>query len=308
VAGEGDRCVQFGLRVTARTAHGAPLRSEVLPVSLRCRTAGQAFLMTFVDHDGSVQGSATLSLCTTAHPLYTRFTDTLGASISEATLRPNPRSVAHAAAIRPRGACPAGGCSIYLSMAGVGVKPQQQAESHKYMAKGQTDFSFGYKSMWVLAPERDGAHNWEGVGLQTALASLGALRALAARTDAPARADRIHVTGHSRGGHGALMVGLSQPDRCMSVSSLSGWYKVHMYNPYLSPCSAMRGTGYNALGLVQARVLRRCEPALRRRRAALAPRAGPAEDLRGRLRRGPSVILHPTFSFAWRIPIGKQLG
>ena len=104
-------------------------------------------------------------------------------------------------------------------MAGVGVKPQQQAESHKYMAKGQTDFSFGYKSMWVLAPERDGAHNWEGVGLQTALASLGALRALAARTDAPARADRIHVTSHSRGGHGALMVGLSQPDRCMSVSS-----------------------------------------------------------------------------------------
>ena len=114
-------------------------------------------------------------------------------------------------------------------MAGVGVKPQQQAESHKYMAKGQTDFSFGYKSMWVLAPERDGAHNWEGVGLQTALASLGALRALAARTDAPARADRIHVTGHSRGGHGALMVGLSQPDRCMSVSSLSGWYKREYY-------------------------------------------------------------------------------
>eukprot|EP01051_Picozoa_sp_SAG22_P012720 SAG22_NODE_1349_length_4655_cov_6.900132_4_plen_85_part_00 len=45
----------------------------------------------------------------------------------------------------------------------------------------------------------------------------------------PARIDRIHVTGHSRGGHGALMVGLNQPDRCMTMSSLSGWYKREYY-------------------------------------------------------------------------------
>jgi hypothetical protein len=32
-----------------------------------------------------------LSLCTTAHPLYTIFTKIIGASISEATMRPNPR-------------------------------------------------------------------------------------------------------------------------------------------------------------------------------------------------------------------------
>jgi hypothetical protein len=31
-----------------------------------------------------------LSLCTTAHPLYTRFTKIFGASISETTKRPNP--------------------------------------------------------------------------------------------------------------------------------------------------------------------------------------------------------------------------
>ena len=35
---------------------------------------------------GSVQGSVTLPLCTTAHPLHTRFANTSGASISEPTM------------------------------------------------------------------------------------------------------------------------------------------------------------------------------------------------------------------------------
>jgi hypothetical protein len=37
------------------------------------------------------QGSAASSLCTTAPPLYTRCTNIFGASVSEATMRPNPR-------------------------------------------------------------------------------------------------------------------------------------------------------------------------------------------------------------------------
>jgi hypothetical protein len=37
------------------------------------------------------QGSATLSLCTAAHPLHTGVANVLGVSISEATMRPNPR-------------------------------------------------------------------------------------------------------------------------------------------------------------------------------------------------------------------------
>ena len=32
-----------------------------------------------------------MSLCTAAHPLYTRFTNMFGASISETTMRPNPK-------------------------------------------------------------------------------------------------------------------------------------------------------------------------------------------------------------------------
>jgi hypothetical protein len=39
---------------------------------------------------GRAQGSVALSLCTTAHPLHTRFTEVFGASISETTMRANP--------------------------------------------------------------------------------------------------------------------------------------------------------------------------------------------------------------------------
>jgi hypothetical protein len=37
------------------------------------------------------QGSVALPLCTTAHPLYTSFTNIFGASVSESTMRPHPR-------------------------------------------------------------------------------------------------------------------------------------------------------------------------------------------------------------------------
>jgi hypothetical protein len=36
------------------------------------------------------QGSVALSMCTAAHSLYARFTKKIGASISEAIMRPNP--------------------------------------------------------------------------------------------------------------------------------------------------------------------------------------------------------------------------
>eukprot|EP01051_Picozoa_sp_SAG22_P012721 SAG22_NODE_1349_length_4655_cov_6.900132_5_plen_199_part_00 len=116
---EKEKCSSFTVTVSGVGAEsGARLTAPPVVVWLRCRRADQPFLFTFVDHDGSV---------------------------------------AHAGAIKPRAAaCPAGGCAVYLSMAGVGVKPLGQAESHKAMAKGETEFAFGYKKMWVLAPERDG--------------------------------------------------------------------------------------------------------------------------------------------------------
>ena len=38
----------------------------------------------------------------------------------------------------------------------------KQAESHKHMPKRSDHFVYGYMNKWTLAPERGGAHNWEG--------------------------------------------------------------------------------------------------------------------------------------------------
>ena len=188
----GDACLAISFTVSGSFGSGQRVRSAPLRVSLRCRKHDEAFLFGFLDHDGSV---------------------------------------AHAAAIPPRAASePGQGAGVMLSFAGVGVTPQKQAESHKYMPKNSNEFAFGYKNMWTLAPERDGAHNWEGVGSRSAITALDALTHVSARTAHPIlSSDRVHVTGHSRGGHGALVFGVNRPDRTISVSSLSGWYKREYY-------------------------------------------------------------------------------
>ena len=52
---------------------------------------GQVSAAAFDPAGRLLQGSVTLSLCATVHPLHTRFTNTFGTSISETTMRPNPR-------------------------------------------------------------------------------------------------------------------------------------------------------------------------------------------------------------------------
>ena len=189
----GDGCLAISFTVSGSVDGSVKrVRSAPLRVSLRCRKHDEAFLFGYLDHDGSV---------------------------------------AHAAAIPPRVALePGQHAGVMLSFSGVGVTPQKQAESHKYMPKHAKDFAFGYKNMWTLAPERDGAHNWEGVGSRSAITALDALTHISARTTHPIlSSDRVHVTGHSRGGHGALVFGVNRPDRAISVSSLSGWYKREYY-------------------------------------------------------------------------------
>jgi hypothetical protein len=58
---------------------------------------------------GRGSGSAAFSHCTTTHPLYTRFANIIGASISEATMRPNP---SRALCRRPAGDAARGGRAV----------------------------------------------------------------------------------------------------------------------------------------------------------------------------------------------------
>jgi S-formylglutathione hydrolase FrmB len=210
-------CLNVGVRVGDSKGVVQPLQ-----IGLRCRTMAQSFVITYIDHDSSV---------------------------------------ASAAAVRPWEECPEPvGCPVLLSLSGVGVNEMNQADSHKHIPKGeqhatpqnrcshenaQTDISsaaagggkefvFGYKAAWVLAPQRDGAHNWEGTGHQTAVQSIRALDVLAnSRANQAERwgvfsgrkADttRILFAGHSRGGHGAWMMGMHYPDLAVGVASLSGY-------------------------------------------------------------------------------------
>lgn len=92
----------------------------------------------------------------------------------------------------------------FITICVLAVPPQNQADSYKRMENGE--WVFGVEGLWVVAPTRHGAHNWEGPGELTAMT---ALRSFAKLTkDAPwigPQADEDHVVfaGHSMGGHGA---------------------------------------------------------------------------------------------------------
>ena len=105
----------------------------------------------------------------------------------------------------------------------------------RYRAVGQRsdEFTFGFPSSWVLAPEREGAHNWEGTGYQTAMHALGVLETLSRThpvlSKSPADSSRVIFAGHSRGGHGAYMTSQHHGDRAVGVAALSGWWRREQY-------------------------------------------------------------------------------
>lgn len=83
-----------------------------------------------------------------------------------------------------------------------------QADSYKRMVN--KDFVFGVEKVWLLAPSRHGAHNWEGPG---ELTSMSALENLAMLTQAAvswlgkaANPEIVIFAGHSMGGHGAWYI------------------------------------------------------------------------------------------------------
>ena len=96
---------------------------------------------------------------------------------------------------------------IFTSPFQTAVPPQNQADSYKRMENGE--WVFGVDSLWVVAPTRHGAHNWEGPGESTAMTALAAFSKLtktAAWIPSKALSDATVIAGHSMGGHGAWYV------------------------------------------------------------------------------------------------------
>ncbi|XP_012559712.2 uncharacterized protein LOC100209092 isoform X1 [Hydra vulgaris] len=140
-------------------------------------------------------------------------------------------SVQHAAAIQPLSPCLLEKCPVLLTLHGTGVTAQNQADSYKYMKNGK--FLFGVDKLWLLAPTRHGAHNWEGPGELTALTSVKELSMLTLKYSGYfskcADSDLIVFAGHSMGGHGAWQVSVHNPDRALAVISGAGWLSKEDY-------------------------------------------------------------------------------
>jgi S-formylglutathione hydrolase FrmB len=110
---------------------------------------------------------------------------------------------------------------LMLSLHGAGVNAQNQAAS--YSAK---DWAY------VIAPtnRREYGFDWEEWG------RLDALEALEhARTVFPIDDTRVHLTGHSMGGHGTWHVGIHFPSRFGVISPSAGWISFNTYGSQLIP-------------------------------------------------------------------------
>ena len=90
---------------------------------------------------------------------------------------------------------------MLLTLHGTGSGPRSQADAYKVKVPNKPmgeEFKFGVEGLWVVAPSRHGAHNWEGVGDMTAHASVTALRELMQRfNDLP----QLIETGGILAGH-----------------------------------------------------------------------------------------------------------
>ena len=220
----------------------------------------QSFMFTFVDHDDTVSHAAAIrpwSPCKVS-PSPLSSPPPLPLALLLSLL---PSSLFHRNKTKRSNILIQVACPVILTLSGVGVPPQNQADSYKYMKKSKSkkgriplplppplpsppphlhhvihymfteEWLFGMKDMWVLAPERDGAHNWylplslfyfsphevtfifilslfffffllitcrEGTGHQTAIAALHALEAITRGSQYHSDTHRLIYAGHSR--------------------------------------------------------------------------------------------------------------
>ena len=181
-SGEKKHCLPFTL-----TLHQKNQLVSTVSMSFRCRRVDQSQLMTFISHDGTVASAAFLR---PRDPLNCRQTQ--------------------------------GGCPVVLALSGVGVQPTNMADAFKYKTSPtDVDYMFGLPAAFILAPERDGAHNFENTGHRTAMSALRALKAIFPVDQMDL--SRIVYAGHSRGGHGALVFATHRPDSACGVFSSNGW-------------------------------------------------------------------------------------
>ncbi|KAJ3130191.1 Serine/threonine-protein kinase [Nowakowskiella sp. JEL0407] len=189
-------------------------------IQLRCRKFhGESYRFTFIDIDGSIQKAAVMAPSVDVEPYCEKFSK---------------------------------GCPVIYSMHGAGVEADTDAWTiHSYKRQ---------KYSWILFPTNRGAYgyNWEGPGRVNGLYALEYLTKHQPgvqpylRKNYKADKSRLLVTGHSMGGHGALVFSTRYPDITVATAPVSGWMKHETYLPNVYTRSDFLGMEAKLFGIVQS--------------------------------------------------------
>lgn len=172
-----------------------------LPLEFGCRLKHQSFLVSYIDLDGS--------------------------AVQAAVLLPLPYHASE------QDVAPAMEFPVLLSLHGTGISATSQADAYKMKHHpSDPEYTFGVRGLWVVAPSREGAHNWEGIGANTAQYSLSALQQLFSHYAAILPQMMLSggiMAGHSMGGHGALVGAVNNPGAFQCLSPAASWIRKEEY-------------------------------------------------------------------------------
>ncbi len=127
------------------------------------------------------------------------------------------RSIQYYAVLPPADYDPKKEYALILSLHGAGVEAEGQVDSY-----APKDFAF----VVAATNRRRFGFDWQDWGRLDTLQVLDEVK-----RNYPIDENRVHLTGHSMGGHGTWYLGLTYPDRWATAAPSAGWTNFPLYVP-----------------------------------------------------------------------------